>query len=332
MSAFARGSRLGERRRDLAIAAGGRAAGSASPRVSRREHLRDAASPVPGTLYVVATPIGNLEDITLRALRVLREVALVAAEDTRRTSNLLRHYGIQTPQVSLHEHNEHQRIELLLSRLRAGQNVALVSDAGTPGISDPGALLVRAARDAGMRVDPIPGASAITAALSASGLAFDRFAFAGFSPIRSKDRNEWLDWIARLQDVPVVCFEAPHRIRATLARLAVVFGNRPIVIARELTKAHEQWFNLVNDLNLDDAGDVLAERGEFVIILAPGAHSEPIAPQHVPPDTEIAALFGQITAAGSPHSRRATIKAVADRLGVSPRTVFDALERAKRTP
>ena len=177
-----------------------------------------------GTLFVVATPIGNLEDITLRALRVLREVALVAAEDTRRTGNLLRHYQIGTPLVSLHEHNEDQRIGPLVGRLQAGQSIAVVSDAGTPGISDPGSRLVRAARLAGIRVDPIPGPSAVTAILSASGLSFDRFAFAGFPPIRSKDRNDWFGWVSSLPDVPVVCFEAPHRIRRFLDEVASVFG------------------------------------------------------------------------------------------------------------
>src|SRR5918993_3395259 len=146
-----------------------------------------------GTLFVVATPIGNLEDITLRALRILKEVDLVAAEDTRRTGNLLRHYGIRTPLISLHEHNEHQRGEDLVQRLRAGSAIAVVSDAGTPSISDPGARLVRAARDAGLRVDPVPGPSAITAALSASGLNVDKFAFAGFPPVRSSDRKKWFD-------------------------------------------------------------------------------------------------------------------------------------------
>ena len=152
----------------------------------------------PGTLFVVATPIGNLEDITLRALRVLREVSLVAAEDTRRTGNLLRHYEIQTPLVSVHAHNERQRSALLVERLRAGDSVALVSDAGTPGISDPGAQVVRAVRDAGFRVEPIPGPSAVTAVLSASGLEFTQFAFAGFPPTRSKDRNIWFEWVGAI--------------------------------------------------------------------------------------------------------------------------------------
>src|SRR5688572_27582283 len=148
----------------------------------------------PGTLFVVATPIGNLEDITLRALRVLREVDLVAAEDTRRTGNLLRHYQIATPLLSVHEHNETARIAEVIDHLRAGTSVALVSDAGTPGISDPGAMLVRAVRDAGLPVTPIPGPSALIAAISASGIATSRFVFAGFPPFRLNARTTWLTW------------------------------------------------------------------------------------------------------------------------------------------
>ena len=182
----------------------------------------------PGTLFVVATPIGNLEDITLRALRVLRESALVAAEDTRRTGNLLRHYQIQTPLLSLHEHNEQRRAARIVERLQAGDSVALVSDAGTPGISDPGAGLVRSARDAGCRVEAIPGPSAVTAVLSAAGIQFERFVFAGFPPVRSKDRKLWFGWVASLESAPVVCFEAPHRIRKTLEDCRKYFGERPI--------------------------------------------------------------------------------------------------------
>ena len=145
-----------------------------------------------GTLFVVATPIGHLEDITLRALRVLKSVALVAAEDTRRTGNLLRHYDINTPILSLHEHNEEARVPKVLGRLDAGDSVALVTDAGTPGVSDPGARLVAAVRKAGFRVEPIPGASAVVTALSVAGISSDGFVFLGFPPIRSKDRKQWL--------------------------------------------------------------------------------------------------------------------------------------------
>ena len=274
-----------------------------------------------GTLYVVGTPIGNLEDITLRALRVLRDVAVVAAEDTRRTGNLLRHYEIQTPLISLHEHNERQRLTPLVARLQAGDSIAVVSDAGTPGISDPGARLVRAAREAGVRVDPIPGPSAVTAVLSASGLAFDRFAFAGFAPVRSKDRKKWFDWVARLADVPVVCFEAPHRIRRLLAEAALMLVKRPILLAREVTKAHEQWLTATDDF---------PERGEFVVIFGQSTYSSPAVA--FPKDEEIKLVFGQMTNNVSIGSRREAVKAVATHLQIPVKAVYDALERAKKQP
>jgi 16S rRNA (cytidine1402-2'-O)-methyltransferase len=337
MSAAARRSATRERRRHLAGPVGGGQgeAGSARNQGTELRFDHDATGKT-GTLFVVATPIGNLEDITLRALRVLREVALIAAEDTRRSGNLLRHHGIQTPLVSLHEHNEQERVALVLRRLHAGDSVALVSDAGTPGISDPGALLVRSARDAGFRVDPIPGPSAITAVLSASGLSFDRFAFAGFPPVRGNDRKQWFEWVASLSDVPVLAFEAPHRIHRTLADIATKLAERPIMVARELTKAHEEWIVLLKDqilaggqdpVSLVDAASIPA-RGEFVLIVGPVATSPTIK---VPADEEIAMLFGQLTAVGPGASRRDSLRAVAERLGISARAVFEALERAKNT-
>lgn len=176
-----------------------------------------------GTLYVVATPIGHLDDISVRALRTLREVAVVAAEDTRRTGNLLRHFGIPTRLVSLHAHNEHTRGPELVQQLQAGVSIAVVSDAGTPGISDPGASVVRLARAAGIRVDPVPGPSAVAAAVSVAGLEDSRFAFLGFPPTRSKDRKRWLaDLHAARVLMPVVFFEAPHRIRGCLDDLSVL--------------------------------------------------------------------------------------------------------------
>jgi 16S rRNA (cytidine1402-2'-O)-methyltransferase len=277
-----------------------------------------------GTLFVVATPIGNLEDITLRALRILGEVAVVAAEDTRRTGNLLRHYQISTPLISLHAHNEHARVAQILQRLAGGDAVAVVSDAGTPGISDPGAHVVKAARAAGFRVDPIPGPSAVTAVLSASGLLLEKFAFAGFPPIKAKDRNDWFAWINRLPDTPVVCFEAPHRVRRTLDEMRRLFGKRPILVARELTKAHEEW----------TSGDgVRLDKGEFVIIVGQLAeHSSPQAEgrcEQPVADEDIAKLFGEMTQSGSETSRRGVVKRVAKRLGLPTKAVYDALERAK---
>ena len=220
-----------------------------------------------GTLFVVATPIGNLEDITLRALRVLKEVALVAAEDTRRTGNLLRHYDIHTPLLSLHEHNEGARTPKLIHRLEQGDSIALVTDAGTPGVSDPGAQLVAAVRKAGLRVEPIPGASAVLAALSAAGIPSDGFGFAGFAPIKAKDRKRWFDLLLLgSRDRAMVFFEAPHRLQKTLKELDNLV-KQPIIVARELTKLHEEFIiGTPGQLIMVFAQPI----GEFTLILPPG--------------------------------------------------------------
>src|SRR3954470_14396949 len=185
---------------------------------------RIGAPRMAGILYVVATPIGNLEDVTLRALRVLRDVSLIAAEDTRRTARLLQHYSITTRTTSLHEHNEREKSAHLIERLRAGESIALVSDAGTPLISDPGQTLVAEARRAGIRVEAIPGASAILAALSASGLPAPEFAFFGFPPTRANARRDWFANL-RKQTMLTVFFEAPHRILHSLDDLGHVYGE-----------------------------------------------------------------------------------------------------------
>ena len=198
---------------------------------------------MPGSLYVVSTPIGNLEDITLRALNTLKAVGLIAAEDTRRTSILLRHFGITTPTTSFHEHNERQKLSLLLNKLAAGTDVALVSDAGTPIVADPGQRLTAAAHERGFRVIPIPGASAVLSALAASGFPADEFVFAGFAPSRSNDRKKWLAGF-KTEQRPVVFFEAPHRIAKTLEDIASVLVDRPIVVGREMTKLHEEFIRL----------------------------------------------------------------------------------------
>src|SRR5439155_10386781 len=189
-------------------------------------------------LYVVATPIGNLGDITLRALETLRAADVVAAEDTRVTSGLLRHFGIEAKLVAVHAHNERKSAERVVAWIADGKSVALVSDAGTPGVSDPGAHLVAAVREAGQRVVPIPGASALTAALCASGFAFDGVIFAGFLPVKGRERRQRL---AALAAAPwaIVLFEAPHRIEATLADLHAALGDRAVVVAREITKRFE---------------------------------------------------------------------------------------------
>jgi 16S rRNA (cytidine1402-2'-O)-methyltransferase len=219
-----------------------------------------------GTLFVVATPIGNLEDITLRALRVLREVDLIAAEDTRRTAKLLAHYEIRCPMTSLREHNETRMAASLLARLESGNSIALVSDAGTPGLADPGQKLVSLARQRRIPIVPVPGASAVTAALSVSGLAVDEFVFMGFPPPAGTARTEWLNR-ASAEVRPVVFFEAPHRIARTLSELSDLV-DRPIAIFRELTKLHEK--SVIRPI-VDAVTDPLVSepRGEYVLVLAP---------------------------------------------------------------
>jgi len=218
-----------------------------------------------GTLYVVATPLGNLEDITLRALRILREADLVAAEDTRRTKTLLAHHGINTPLTSLHEHNEAKKSGVLIPRLLRGETIAYVSDAGTPGISDPGALLVREAVTHGIAVYPVPGPSAVTAAISVAGFPVDSFVFHGFLPTRAKQRRSAL---AALKDEtrPMVFFESPHRCVAALTDMRDVVGDRSIVVFRELTKVFEEHLRGT----ISDIISTLSERtvkGEFCVVL-----------------------------------------------------------------
>ena len=279
---------------------------------------------MPGTLYVVATPIGNLEDVTLRALRVLREVAVIAAEDTRRTARLLQHYSISTPTTSLHEHNEQARTPGLIQRLLGGESIALVSDAGTPVISDPGARLIAEAHRQSIRVEPIPGPSAVMAALSASGIGGDGFVFAGFPPSRSKARKNWLEALLK-ETRPVVLFEAPHRILDTLAELAIMVGTRKVAIGREITKKHEVL--AVRPINEWLSGPPI-ERGEFTLVIeAPKVESG--KPAVAPLDSEIAAEFVQLTE-NKGLERRAAIRELASRHGANNREVFSALERHKK--
>src|SRR5512145_1879118 len=200
---------------------------------------KPALGNVSGTLYVVATPIGNLEDVSARALRVLKEVDLIACEDTRRTRALLAHFDIHTPTVSYYEHNKLARGPQILRKLQDGQSVALVTDAGTPGISDPGFLLVREARAAGVTVVPVPGPSALIAALSAAGVPADRFVFDGFLPVKPGRRRNRLKTLRAL-DTTVVLYESPHRIAATLRAIGEVYGEVELVVARELTKQYEE--------------------------------------------------------------------------------------------
>jgi 16S rRNA (cytidine1402-2'-O)-methyltransferase len=279
---------------------------------------------MPGTLYVVATPIGNLEDVTLRALRVLREVAVIAAEDTRRTAHLLQHYSISTRTTSLHAHNELRRVPGLVARLKGGESVALVSDAGTPLVSDPGRLLVTAAHEAGIRVEPIPGPSAVMAAMSASGLVDTTFVFAGFPPSRSKARIEWLTALSREQRA-VVFYEAPHRIRATMAEARRILVDRPVCLARELTKKHE-WL-VVRPINEIETAE-LPEIGEYTIVLA-GAQEDEASSAAVSP-ADVLRVFGEVTEKGG-LSRRAAARDVASKLGLPPNEVYQILLEAKKS-
>ena len=223
---------------------------------------------VNGALYIVATPIGNLDDMTARAIDVLRAVALIAAEDTRHSAGLLRHFGIATPCLAYHEHNERQQTEVLIERLRQGSAVALISDAGTPLLSDPGYHLVRAAHAAGIRVIPVPGASAALAALAASGLPTDRFAFEGFLPAKSAARRARLVML-QAESRTLLFYEAPHRLVATLEEMAEIFGGeREAVLARELTKIYETIrYDTVEGLWRWVQGDLNQQKGECVLVV-----------------------------------------------------------------
>jgi 16S rRNA (cytidine1402-2'-O)-methyltransferase len=222
----------------------------------------------PGTLYLVATPIGNLEDITLRALRVLRECDVVAAEDTRRTGQLLKHFGISRPLLSYFQFNEAKRSEEIIERLGRGEKVALVTDAGSPGISDPGERVVKAAIAGGLRVEAVPGPCALVAALTASGLPTDEFHFIGFLPHKSGQRRNQLEALKSFQGT-LVLYESPYRIEKLLGELGEVFPERTIVLARELTKKFEEFLRgtpsellaLVKQRTL---------KGEFVVMVSPG--------------------------------------------------------------
>jgi 16S rRNA (cytidine1402-2'-O)-methyltransferase len=277
-----------------------------------------------GVLYVVATPIGNLEDMTLRAIKILKQVQLVAAEDTRRTGILLRHFDIDTPILSVHEHNERARVERITAQLARGESVALVTDAGTPGISDPGAALVAAMREAGFTIEPIPGASAVAAAVSASGVSSQGFTFLGFPPIRSKDRKRWFDDLVEAsQKRLVVFFEAPHKLRKSLEEL-VILVKRPIIIGRELTKIHEEFV-------WGTPGELLerfdSPQGEFTVMIPPPELGED-APEAVS-DLQVMELFGQITESKTTNSKREAAREAGERLGLTARQVYEIVERNK---
>lgn len=219
----------------------------------------------PGTLYIVATPIGNLQDISHRAIEILRTVSVIAAEDTRTTRILLEHYGITTPTVSYHSHNEVRRVPQLLERLSDGGSVAVVSDAGTPGISDPAGVVVRAALEKKIPVVPIPGATAFVAALIASGLRTDRFVFEGFLPVK-KGRKTRLTMLAH-EPRTIVFYESPHRVHRTVRELLEAMGDRRMAMGRELTKKFEEFFRGTLSEALSHI-ETKAPRGEYVLVIA----------------------------------------------------------------
>jgi 16S rRNA (cytidine1402-2'-O)-methyltransferase len=275
----------------------------------------------PGTLHVVATPLGNLEDLTVRGLRTMREAFLIACEDTRRTGALLRTHGISTPTTSYFEHNERWKGERILQALRDGHDVALVSDAGTPGISDPGYRLVREARTEGLPVVPVPGPCAAIAALSVSGLPTDRFLFIGFLPPRTGARRRALEEIAG-ERATLVFYESPLRVLDTLALMAEVLGEREAFLCREATKLHEEYVRG----RLSGLRSLLASResvkGEIVLVVAGasgasagGTGSDPVA------------LYRALATEG--RTRREAVKEAARRLGLPAREVYRLVQEAE---
>jgi len=279
---------------------------------------------MPGTLFVVATPIGNLEDITARALRVLREVAVIAAEDTRRTAKLLTRFAITTPTTSFHEHNEGRKADALIGRLQRGDSVALVSDAGTPTISDPGQGLIRAAIDAGIRVEAIPGANAALTALAASGLSGGTFTFLGFPPTRLKDRKLWFERL-RNSGPTVVFYEAPHKIRETLEQLQLSVGDCQVAVGRELTKAHEELVRGPISMALER---IIDPQGEFTVVVEIG-HTIEKAPVELPAGASVLLEIGELTEK-SALTKRQAINALARKYHRPPNEVYAAVEQAKK--
>jgi len=228
--------------------------------------MKRKEQPAPGTLYVVSTPIGNLEDITLRAVKTLKSVHLVAAEDTRRTVKLLNHFQISTSITSYHDHNKEAKAPMLARTLESGKDVALVSDAGTPGIADPGFYLVRMAIERGLPVVPIPGPSAPIASLSVSGLPTDRFAFEGFLPAKKGKRLARLRAL-RDEERTVIIYESPHRVRRLLEEVLAVMGNRQAVLARELTKMHEEFLRGSVEEIIQRVDEKASVRGEMTLLI-----------------------------------------------------------------
>jgi 16S rRNA (cytidine1402-2'-O)-methyltransferase len=275
---------------------------------------------MPGLLYIVATPIGNLEDITYRAVRVLKEAGLIACEDTRHTAKLLDHYGIQTPTISYHEFNEAERSEELAARMTAGLVVALVSDAGMPLVSDPGYRLVRAAIENGIPVHAVPGPSASLAALAASGLPTDSFHFGGFLPHKPGQRVKALEALAE-ETATLIFYEAPHRILDALDAVEETLGPRPVVVARELTKIHEECLRGTAAEIRAQLAQREAVKGEITLLIGKAAGPRP-------DETPVEEAVEALVRGGAP--RMDAIKQVARRRGLSKREVYDQLLEARK--
>lgn len=280
-----------------------------------------------GTLYLCATPIGNLEDITLRVLRILQEADYIAAEDTRRTGKLLSHYGINTPLFSYHEHNRKARGEEVLKRLTAGQDIALVTDAGMPGIADPGTELVKKVIDAGLSVVSLPGATALITALVVSGLPTESFVFAGFPPRRPQEREGFFRRLL-LEERTVIFYEAPHRLLSTLAELAKQAPDRPLVIARELTKIHEEIRRGTVGQHLR-AYQRAKARGEFCLVLeGAGGGAEGRSGAEKEALMGAVVLVEKLIALGV--SKKEAIPLVAREKNISKRLVYNSLIAKER--
>jgi 16S rRNA (cytidine1402-2'-O)-methyltransferase len=280
-----------------------------------------ASASVVGTLYLVATPIGNLEDVSQRALRVLEQADLIACEDTRHTAKLLTHYGIGTPRESYHEHNEARRTPEFIELLKTGRSIALVSDAGMPLISDPGQTLVSACRREGITVTPIPGPSAVLAALAGSGLPADRFLFAGFLSPKSAMRCKQLRELSSCT-CTLVLYEAPHRLLPALEDMYAVLGTRQACLARELTKIHEEWLHGSLEQILEIVKSRPRIKGEIALVIAPGGgKAEPSQPDlSLQQDLE-----NEIRKTGISHKE--ALRVVARRRGLSRRDAYSLLLR-----
>lgn len=278
-----------------------------------------------GVLYLCATPIGNLEDITFRAVRVLKEANLIAAEDTRHTRKLLNHYEIHTATVSYHEHNKLERGPELINRLLQGQTIALVSDAGMPGISDPGTHLTQLAIEAGITVIPVPGANAALSALVASGLETTNFTFVGFLPKTKKKRRELLEQLVK-QPYTLLFYESPHRIKETLKELETAFGDRPAAACRELTKKFEE-FNRSTLLGLQQHFAAVEPRGEFTLVVQ-GAGAGPEPDLGSKDEVSLPEAVALLMAKGA--AKKDALRQVAVDRGISRRDVYQAVLEAEK--